>query len=120
MLNKLKRKKRLKLVRSKPKINIGSVWLKNIIISFFFFSLGGALAYKLFDGGSAIAFLLKINKIENNNLLLNDEIDSLNLKKNLQQANISRVEDELKKLKNENNELQEEILFYEKIVGKRR
>jgi hypothetical protein len=33
---------------------------------------------------------------------------------------ISKKDEELKKLKEENNELQEEVLFYEKIVGKRR
>jgi hypothetical protein len=44
----------------------------------------------------------------------------LNLDLQLIEVAMSKKDDEVKKLKEENNDLQEEILFYEKIVGKRR
>lgn len=48
------------------------------------------------------------------------ELDTVNLKYQMLEVAISKKDEELKKLKEENNELQEEVLFYEKIVGKRR
>ena len=36
------------------------------------------------------------------------------------EVTLIQKDEELKKLKEENNELHEEVLFYEKIVGKRR
>ena len=49
-----------------------------------------------------------------------DEVNKLKLQIQLDNVTISKNNEELKKVKEENNDLQEELLFYEKIVDKRR
>ena len=51
---------------------------------------------------------------------LKNKIQKLKLDSQLIEISSIKKDEELKKLKEENNDLQEEILFYEKIVGKRR
>jgi hypothetical protein len=44
----------------------------------------------------------------------------LNLEIELLEISLNKKDEDLQKLEEKNNDLQEEILFYEKIVGKRR
>ena len=120
MLNKIQRKRRIKLAKGKPNIKVGSFWIRNIFIVLIIFSFSIFFAYKVFNGDEAVNYLLKINNLRNNNSAMQDELDTVNLKYQMLEVAISKKDEELKKLKEENNELQEEVLFYEKIVGKRR
>jgi peptidoglycan hydrolase CwlO-like protein len=120
MLNKIQRKRRIKLVQGKPNIKVGSMWLRTLLFAFFVFVITILFSYKLFDGSNSFNYLLTINEQNDQISELKDTIQKLNLEIQLIEVANSKKDEELKKLKEENNDLQEEILFYEKIVGKRR
>jgi cell division protein FtsB len=120
MLNKIQRKRRIKLVQGKPNIKVGSMWFKTMLFGFLIFLITVFFSYKVFDGSNSFQYLLKINEQNDAILGYKDKIHKLNLELQLNEVAMSKKDDELKKLKEENNDLQEEILFYEKIVGKRR
>ena len=120
MLKKIQRKRRTRLVHGKPKVKVGSVWLKTIVFASFIFFGTVFLSYKIFDGGNSFYYLLKINEQSDEISELNDRIEKLLLNNKLNEVAQSKKDEELKKIKEENNDLQEEVLFYEKIVGKRR
>jgi|SaaInl1SG_22_DNA_1037389.scaffolds.fasta_scaffold00288_23 hypothetical protein len=120
MLKKLQRKKRIKLAKAKPRVRIGSVWRKQTMVILLAFLATLYLSYRLFDGGNSVNYLLKINELSESKTDLSQELDALRLQIQLKDVAISKMDEELKKLKEENNDLQEDILFYEKIVGKRR
>ena len=120
MLNKIQRKRRIKLVQGKPNIKVGSMWLRTLLFALFIFVITILFSYKLFDGSNSFNYLLTINEQNDQISELKDTIQKLNLEIQLIEVANSKKDEELKKLKEENNDLQEEILFYEKIVGKRR
>ena len=120
MLNKLQRKRRIKLAKGKPNIKVGSFWIRNIFIVLLIFFSTAFFAYKVLNGDDVVNYLLKINDLRNNNSTLQGELNLVNLKYQMLEVTLIQKDEELKKLKEENNELHEEVLFYEKIVGKRR
>ena len=120
MLNKIQRKRRLKLVQGKPNIKVGSMWLKSAFFAVLIFSITVIFSYKVFDGANSFHYLLTINEQNDQISEYKDKIQKLKLDIQLKEIAFSKKDEELKKLKEENNDLQEEILFYEKIVGKRR
>ena len=120
MLNKIQRKRRIKLVQGKPNIKVGSTWLKTILFAILIFSITTFFSYRIFDGGNSFQYLLTINEQNNEISELRNKIQKLKLDSQLIEISSIKKDEELKKLKEENNDLQEEILFYEKIVGKRR
>jgi peptidoglycan hydrolase CwlO-like protein len=120
MLNKIQRKRRIKLVQGKPNIKVGSMWLKTLLFGILIFLLTVFFSYRVFDGANSFHYLLTINEQNDQISEYKDKIQKLKLDLQLIEVAVSKKDDELKKLKEENNDLQEEILFYEKIVGKRR
>jgi len=120
MLSKIQRKRRIKLVQGKPNIKVGSMWLKTLLLAVLLFLITVFFSYKVFDGSNSFHYLLTINKQNDEISELKDKIQKLKLDLQLTEVAVSKKDEELKKLKDENNDLQEEILFYEKIVGKRR
>jgi peptidoglycan hydrolase CwlO-like protein len=120
MLSKIQRKRRIKLVQGKPNVKVGSVWLKTLTFAIFIFLITVFFSYKVFDGSNSFNYLLTINEQDDEISTLKDKIQKLNLDLQLIEVAMSKKDDEVKKLKEENNDLQEEILFYEKIVRKRR
>ena len=120
MFERIKRRKRIKLAKGKPNVKVGVLWVNKVIYTLFVFVLSVILSYYIFDGSSSMQYLLKINKQSNLIESLEEEKSALNLQIQLNNVAISKKDQELNKLKEENNDLQEEILFYEKIVGKRR
>ena len=63
---------------------------------------------------------LLVRVIYTTNKNINDNLVKKDLELQLQNMSYEKVVDELELIKKENNELKEEILFYEKIVGKRK
>jgi len=120
MLKKIQRKKRIKLAQGKPNIKVGSFWIKNVIYIFVAFVFAVFLSYKIFDGSSTFDYLLKIKDQNSQIVELTDQFDKLNLEIELLEISLNKKDEDLQKLEEKNNDLQEEILFYEKIVGKRR
>jgi peptidoglycan hydrolase CwlO-like protein len=120
MLNKIQRKRRIKLVQGKPNIKVGSMWFKTLLFGVLIFLVTAFFSYRVFDGANSFHYLLTINEQNDQISEYKDKIQKLKLDLQLIEVAVSKKDDELKKLKEENNDLQEEILFYEKIVGKRR
>jgi peptidoglycan hydrolase CwlO-like protein len=120
MLNKIQRKRRIKLVQGKPNIKVGSMWFKTLLFGALIFLVTVFFSYRVFDGANSFHYLLMINEQNDQISELKDKIQKLKLDIQLIEIAVSKKDEELKKLKEENNDLQEEILFYEKIVGKRR
>ena len=120
MFERIKRRKRIKLAKGRPNVKVGVLWINKVIYTLLVFALSVILSYNIFDGASAVQYLLKINDQSDEIVNLKDEVSNLNLKIQLNNVAISKNNEELKKLKEENNDLQEELLFYEKIVGRRR
>jgi hypothetical protein len=120
MFERIKRRKRIKLAKGRPNVKVGVLWINKVFYTFFVFVLSVTLSYFIFDGSSSVHYLLKINDQSDEIVNLKDEVNKLKLQIQLDNVTISKNNEELKKVKEENNDLQEELLFYEKIVGKRR
>ena len=104
----------------RARINTGSIWPSYLVIAIFFTTIGFGLAYHFFNGGKSINFLLTINDLEE--FSMEQEKEALALKLELKMSRISyeKIAKTLKETKEENTKLKESVLFYEKIVGKRK
>ena len=116
----ISKRRKQKITKKKVSIKLGNSWPNYIIICFISIIIGFVIAFKVFDGGGATNFLLKIGELESTNKNINDNLVKKDLELQLQNMSYEKVVDELELIKKENNELKEEILFYEKIVGKRK
>jgi hypothetical protein len=83
-------------------------------------SIGFGFGYRLFDGGEATSFLMEIVELDSRNKKLEKDLVNKDLDMKVRTITYDKIADELAATKKENNELKEEILFYEKIVGKRK
>ena len=114
-------KKRKNLITHKThKIKSGSLWPRYLLLTLMFFSLGFYSAYKFFDAGNVSQTLLENAKLE---LLINqNESKIADLEVQVQMSNEvnNKLSEDIKVIQEENNELKEDVLFYEKIVGKRK
>ncbi len=114
-------RKRKNLITHKiAKVKIGSLWPRYILISLLFFIAGFACAYKFFDAGNVSQTLLENAKLE---LQINqNESKIADLEVQVQMSNEvnNKLSEDIKVIQEENNELKEDVLFYEKIVGKRK
>ncbi|NCV27442.1 MAG: hypothetical protein EBW69_01330, partial [Nitrosomonadales bacterium] len=77
MLNKIQRKRRIKLVQGKPNIKVGSTWLKNILFAILIFSITTLISYRIFDGGNSFHYLLTINEQNNETEITEVDINQL-------------------------------------------
>tara|TARA_B110000003_G_scaffold186915_1_gene185781 strand:- start:13375 stop:13737 length:363 start_codon:yes stop_codon:yes gene_type:complete len=118
-MNNISRKKKHFLTHKKAKIRIDHLWPRYLLIILLSFSLSFLLSYKLYQGGKITGFLLRIAELES----INSEIDQSMREKVLQiqmeSKSYDKLSQELKVVRQENTELKEDVLFYEKIVGKR-
>jgi len=114
-------RKRKNLITHKiAKVKTGSLWPRYILISLLFFIAGFACAYKFFDAGNVSQTLLENAKLE---LQINqNESKIADLEVQVQMSNEvnNKLSEDIKVIQEENNELKEDVLFYEKIVGKRK
>ena len=114
-------KKRKNLITHKThKIKSGSLWPRYLLLTLMFFSLGFYSAYKFFDAGNVSQTLLENAKLE---LQINqNESKIADLEVQVQMSNEvnNKLSEDIKVIQEENNELKEDVLFYEKIVGKRK
>ena len=119
MIRNIKRKKRIRLASASAKIRTSTLWDKFLAIAIVFILSGFWIAYWALDAGESASLLAKNLKSENEISLLNKEIAELNIKIEMQKVALDRAQEEIKKIKEINNQQTEEILFYEKIVGKK-
>ena len=119
-MQKISKKRNYKLTRNTARISTGSVWPNYLLAGIFFISIGFACTYYYVDGGKSIKFLLKINALEQYNTKQEKELLQLKLELQMSQISYEQISKGLKEVKEENTSLKESILFYEKIVGKRK
>ena len=115
----IRRRKNL-ITHKIAKVKTESLWPRYILISLLFFIAGFAGAYKFFDAGNVSETLLENAKLE---LQINqNESQIADLEVQVQMSNEvnNKLTEDIKVIQEENNELKEDVLFYEKIVGKRK
>jgi septal ring factor EnvC (AmiA/AmiB activator) len=113
-------KKRKKYItQKKARIKIGSSIPRYIGIAFLSLLLGAGLTYHYFDAGNVTQVLFKIAELEIQVNSYENQISELELQLQMNAVGSDKLKSDLKQVKEENNALKEEILFYEKIVGKR-
>ena len=119
-MQKISKKRNYKLTRNTARISTGSVWPNYLLAGIFFISIGFACTYYYVDGGKSIKFLLKINALEQYNTKQEKELLQLKLELQMSQISYEQISKGLKEVKEENTSLKESVLFYEKVVGKRK
>tara|TARA_B110000967_G_C18859133_1_gene548904 strand:+ start:550 stop:912 length:363 start_codon:yes stop_codon:yes gene_type:complete len=118
-MNNIPRKRSNSLTRKKAKVRMDYLWPKYLLVFLLTITLSIIFFYKVYDGGQITGFLLRIVELES----INKEYDKNILEKSLeiQMRSISydKLAQELVVVKQQNIELKEDVLFFEKIVGKR-
>jgi uncharacterized protein (UPF0335 family) len=108
------------IVNKKYKLISGSQWPVYILISIFFFVTGAGLSYHLLNAGRLTEFILRIAELEKELSGLEQEYAEINAELEISNLAKDKLLQDLTAAKEENNILQEDVLFYEKIVGKRK
>ena len=119
-MKNISKKRSYKLTGNKARINTGSIWPSYLLIAMLFTLIGFGSTYYFFDGGKSITFLLKINELEESKNMRDKELLGLKLELQMSQISYEKISLNLRDAKEENTSLKESILFYEKIVGKRK
>ena len=116
-------KKKIKLhylVRKKPHIRTRASWPTNVFFSTLFLILGCGITYYLLEGGKYAKIYAQLIDLQNINYEQNNENLKIKLEIDKNDISIQKLSDQNKELKEENNKLKEDVLFYEKMLGKRR
>tara|TARA_B100000035_G_scaffold315481_1_gene336830 strand:- start:13384 stop:13740 length:357 start_codon:yes stop_codon:yes gene_type:complete len=116
----ISKRRKQRVTKKKASIKLGNTWPNYIIIILISIALGFGIGFNIFDGGRTTNFILRIGELEAENKSLEDNLVKRDLEIKLQNMSNKKNINELESIKKENNELKEEILFYEKIVGKRK
>mgnify|MGYP001187228903 CR=1 FL=1 len=119
-MKNISKKRNYRLTNNTARINTESAWPSYIIIAISFVLIGFGISYYYFNGGKSISFLLKIDELEQFSKQQEKEALALKLELQMSQISYEKIAKSLKEVKEENTELKENILFYEKIVGKRK
>ena len=116
-------KKKIKLhylVRKKPHIRTRASWPTNVFFSTLFLILGCGTTYYLLDGGKNVKIYAQLIDLQNINYEQNNKILKIKLEIDKNNISMQKLSEQSKELNEENNKLKEEVLFYEKMIGKRR
>ena len=108
------------IVNKKYKLTTGSHWPKYILISILFFFTGVGLSYHFLNAGRLTEFILRIAELEKELSVLENDYAETNTELEISNLAKDKLMQDLTATKEENNILQEDVLFYEKIVGKRK
>jgi hypothetical protein len=119
-MQNISKKRKYKLTGNPARIKTGSGWPGYLITALLFLIIGFGSTYYFFDGGKSINFLLKIDELGHYNSIQEKELLELKLELQMSQISYEKIATSLKDVKEENTELKESVLFYEKIVGKRK
>ena len=119
-MKNISKKRNYKLTGNTARIKTGSVWPSYLLVAMVFVLIGFSITYYYFDGGKAINFLLRVDQLEQYNAKQEKELLELKLELQMSQISYEKIAKSVKETKEENTKLKESILFYEKIVGKRK
>ena len=101
------------LVRKKPRIQTKANWPNYVFFSAFFLIVGFSTTFYLLDGGKYAKIYAQLMDLQNLNYEQKNEILKIELE-------IDKNDISMQKLSEQNKELNEDVLFYEKMIGKRR
>jgi hypothetical protein len=118
-MSNISKKRNNSLTRKKVKIRIDRVWPNYLTIVLLSILITSTFFYKVYDGGQLTGFLLKIAELESINIEQNKNILETSLEIQMRSISYDKLAQELKVIKEQNTELKADVLFYEKIVGKR-
>ena len=108
------------LVRRKPHIQTKANWPNYIFFSVLFLIVGVSITYYLLDGGKYAKIYSQLIDLQNVNYEQNDENLKIKLEIDKNDISMQKLSEQNKELNEENNKLKEDVLFYEKMLGKRR
>tara|TARA_B110000037_G_C16701062_1_gene334873 strand:- start:16 stop:372 length:357 start_codon:yes stop_codon:yes gene_type:complete len=108
------------LVRKKPRIQTRANWPINVFCSTLFFILGLGVTYYLLEGGKYAKIYAQLVDLQNVNYEQNSENLKIKLEIDKNNISIEKLSEQNKVLKEENNKLKEDVIFYEKMLGKRK
>ena len=114
------KKRNYKLTGNTARINTGSVWPTYLLVAIVCIFIGSGFTYYYFDGGKSISFLLRIDELQQSNNKQEKELLELKLELKMSQISYEKIATSIKETEEENTKLKESVLFYEKIVGKRK
>jgi hypothetical protein len=107
------------LVRKKPHINTRAHWPYYIFFSALFLIIGVGITYYLLDGGKYAKIYAQLIDLQNVNYEQNNENLKIKLEIDKNEISMQKLSEQNKELNEENNKLKEDVLFYEKMLGKR-
>ena len=116
-------KKKIKahyLVRKKLHIQTRANWPNYIFFSALFLIIGVSTTYYLFDGGKYVKIYAQLIDLQNVNYEQNNENLKIKLEIDKNDISMQKLSEQNKVLKEENNKLKEDVIFYEKMLGKRK
>ena len=108
------------LVRKKPRIQTKANWPNYIFFSVLFLIIGVSTSYYLLDGGKYAKIYTQLIDLKNENYEQNNENLKIKLEIDKNDISMQKLSEQNKELNEENNKLKEDVLFYEKMLGKRR
>jgi hypothetical protein len=108
------------LARKKPRIQTRANWPSYVFISVFSLIVGLSATYYLLDGGKFAKIYAQLMDLQNLNYEQKNEILEIKLEIDKNDISIQKLSEQNKELNEENNKLKEDVLFYEKMLGKRR
>ena len=108
------------LVRKKSHIQTRASWPTNVFFSTLFLVLGCGITYYLLDGGKYAKIYAQLIDLQNINYEQNKENLKIKLEIDKNDISMQSFSEQNKELKEENNKLKEDVLFYEKMLGERR
>ena len=85
-----------------------------------FLILGLGVTYYLLEGGKYAKIYAQLVDLQNVNYEQNSENLKIKLEIDKNNISIEKLSEQNKVLKEENNKLKEDVIFYEKMLGKRK
>ena len=108
------------LVRKKPRIQTKANWPNYVFFSAFFLIVGFSSSFYLLDGGKYAKIYAQLMDLQNLNYEQKNEILKIELEIDKNDISMQKLSEQNKELNEENNKLKEDVLFYEKMIGKKR
>ena len=113
-------KKRKKSVgRKKAYVRTDTLWSKYIGIAMLFFLCGLGTSYYFLDAGKIMGFFLQIVRLELEMKEMEKKLIEQKILHEVKSDTYRSIELQLNKAQEENGKLQESLMFYEKIIGKK-
>lgn len=113
-------KRRKKTVgRKRAYVRTDVVWFKYMAIAILFFLSGAGTAYYYLDAGKALGFFMYGVGLEKDITALKQQIIEHEISNEIKKNTFTDMEKQLEKSLEEREELKENLIFYEKIIGKK-